>query len=135
MSIQELSRLPDEIKADISKVMAQAAVVIPNVVRPRSPIKTGHLRRSWKGRSSRYQAVIRNTAAYAEYIESGTVKMAARPNLYLLLPEIEAELVRSISTGTDFYLRGGAFSDSASQLKAGYKSKYGNYGSQVGYEV
>ncbi len=135
MSYQELQNLPEEIRRDIQKVMGQAAIVIPNVVRPRSPIDTGHLRRSWKGRASKYQAVIRNTAAYAEYIESGTVKMAARPNLYLLLPDIEAELERSILTGTDFYLKGGAFSDATTQLKQGYKNRYGNYGSHRGYSV
>lgn len=131
----ELTNLPEEIKQDIIKVMSQAAIVIPNVVRPRSPIRTGHLRRSWKGRNYKYQTVIRNTAAYAEYIESGTYKMAARPNLIALLPEIEQELERSITTGTDFYLKGGAFSDPTTQLKKGYQSRYGSYGSQVGYNV
>lgn len=130
-----LASLPDEIKRDIVKVMGQAAQVIPNVVRPRSPIRTGHLRRSWKSRHYSFQTTIRNTAAYAEYIETGTRYMAPRPNLYPLIPEITAELERAITTGTDFYMKGGAFSDSASQLKAGYESKYGRYGSQRRYSV
>ena len=133
MSIQQLSRLPDEIKADITKVMQQASVMIPNALKPATPIRTGHLRRSWKGRHSKFQARIRNTAFYADYIESGTSRMKAQPMIAPIMPVIEVELVRSITTGTDFYIRGGAFSDAATQLKEGYRSKYGSYGSQTGY--
>ncbi len=135
MSIAQLSTLPDEIKKDIVKVMGQVAQGVPNVVRPRSPIRTGHLRRSWKSRHFSYQADIMNTAAYAEYVENGTSRMAARPNIYPLIPSITAEIERAILTGTDFYMKGSAFSDSTSQLKAGFRQTYGSYGSHVGYSV
>lgn len=129
----QLRRLPDQVKGDIVKVMGQMADQLPNVLQPRTPIRTGHLRRSWKTRHSVYQVKLRNTAFYSDYIETGTSKMRAQPMITPLLPVIEAEIERSILTGTDFYIRGGAFSDRASQLKTAYKSKYGNYGSQAGY--
>lgn len=52
-----------------------------------------------------------------------------------MLPVIEAEVERAIRTGTDFYIKGGAFTDRATQLKNAYKSQYGNYGSHRGYSV
>jgi HK97 gp10 family phage protein len=130
---EKLARLPEEVKADITKVMGQMAVQLPNVLQPRTPIDTGHLRRSWKTRHTAYQVKLRNTAFYSDYVENGTSRMKAQPMIAPLLPIIEAEIERSILSGTDFYIRGGAFSDRASQLKQGYKSKYGTYGSQRGF--
>jgi hypothetical protein len=129
----QLARLPEEIKRDIEKVMGQMATQLPNVLQPVTPVRTGHLKRSWKTRASRYQVKLRNTAFYSDYVENGTSRMRAQPMITPMLPMIESEIERAILTGTDFYLRGGAFSDRASQLKTAYKSKYGNYGSQAGY--
>jgi HK97 gp10 family phage protein len=133
MSIAELSRLPEEIKNDIAKVIAQAATGIPNALKPLTPIRTGHLRRSWKGTHTKFQGRVSNTAAYAAFVEFGTSRSRAQPMLSPLIPLIEVEIERAIMTGTDFYLKGAAFTDRATQLKQGYKSKYGNYGSHRGY--
>jgi Bacteriophage HK97-gp10, putative tail-component len=133
MSIQQLARLPDDLKRDISKVMQQVSVGVPNAVRPITPIDTGHLRRSWRGRHSKFAVQIRNTAFYSDWIENGTKRMRARPMISPMLPLIEAEIERAIVTGTDWYLPGSAFSDPADQLKRTYRSKYGSYGSHVGF--
>lgn len=133
MSIQQLAKLPDEIKRDIQKVIRQAATGIPNALRPATPIRTGHLRRSWKGTHSKYQGKVSNTAYYAAFVEFGTSKQRPQPMLTPMIPVIEAEIDRAIRTGTDFYLKGAAFTDRATQLKQGYKAKYGSYGSHRGY--
>lgn len=132
------NRIPDisaEYQKIIERIISQAPKQVVNVVRPRTPVRTGHLRRSWKSRNSQFSFIIRNTAAYAEYVESGTSRMAARPNLYPLLPTILDELNRAIKTGTDFSLPGGAYSDPVDDLKSAYKQKYGSYGSHKGFSV
>jgi len=129
----QLSTLPDFVKADITKVMGQLATQLPNALRPVTPVDTGHLKQSWKTRHTAYQVKLRNTAFYSDYIENGTKRMKAQPMINPMLPVIEAEIERAILSGTDFYLRGGAFSDRATQLKTAYKSKYGNYGSARGF--
>lgn len=132
--LRELERLVDQIRERAKLTMKQAAIGIPRALKPLTPIDTGHLRRSWKGRYSTYQTRIRNTAFYADFVESGTSRTRAQPMITPLLPTIEAELERSISTGTDFYLDGSAYPDTAQQLKDGYRSRYGSYGSEVGFE-
>jgi HK97 gp10 family phage protein len=129
----QLSRLPEEIQKDIIKVMGQVAIAVPNSLRPVTPIRTGHLRQSWKSRHFKYQVKIRNTAFYSDFVENGTSRMQARPMISPLIPVIESEIERAITTGTDFYIRGGAFTDRATQLKNAYQQKYGNYGSQQGF--
>jgi hypothetical protein len=129
----QLSRLPEDIKADITTVMEQMSVQLPNVLGPLTPVDTGHMRQSWKTRRFSYQVKLRNTAFYSDYVENGTKRMKAQPTITPMLPTIEGELERAITTGTDFYLRGGAFTDRATQLKNAYKAKYGKYGSQGGH--
>lgn len=134
LGADQIRRLPDEVVADVIKVMGQVSAQVPNVLGPITPIDTGHMRQSWKGRhNGKFQTTIRNTAYYSDFVENGTSRMKAQPTITPMLPIIEAEIFRAVSTGTDFYLSGGAFPDRANQLKTAYKSKYGNYGSQVGF--
>jgi len=133
MGVAQLQNIPEQVRKDIEKVMSQMATQLPTVMQAVTPVDTGHMRASWKTRHTAYQVKLRNTAFYSDYIENGTSRMKAQPMITPMLPMIEAEIERSITTGTDFYLRGGAFPDRATQLKTGYKSKYGNYGSHKGY--
>lgn len=133
MGAAQLQNISEQVKRDIEKVMSQMATQLPAVMQAVTPVDTGHMRASWKTRHSTYQVKLRNTAFYSDYIENGTSRMKAQPMIAPMLPIIEAEIERSITTGTDFYLRGGAFPDRATQLQTGYRSRYGNYGSHRGY--
>ena len=128
-----LSIFASVIKRDIEKVISQAATQIPNVVQPKTPVKTGHLKRSWKTRHTERNLKIINSAFYSGYVEDGTSKMGARPMIGPIVPAIVSELVRAIESGTDFNLSGGAYLDPTTQLRNAYKQKYGSYGSGSGY--
>lgn len=133
MDTSQLDQLPRGIQESIARVMGQVSVAVPNALAPLTPVDTGHLKQSWKGRHSNTQAQVFNTAFYAGFVESGTKRMKARPMITPMIDPVVQEIQRAILTGTDFSIPGGAFSDPATQLKSAYKKKYGNYGSQRGY--
>jgi HK97 gp10 family phage protein len=133
LGADKLTRLPDQIKADIVKVMGQLAQQLPPALQAVTPVDTGHLKQSWKTRHFSYQVKLRNTAFYSDFVENGTSRMKAQPMITPMLPGIEAEIERAILSGTDLYLKNGQFPDRATQLKTAYKSKYGNYGSARGF--
>ena len=131
--LDQLDQLSEDLKKQVAKLVAQVADQVPNVIKPITPVRTGHLKRSWRSRQSTYQATVQNTAYYAGFVEHGTKKMAARPMITPLVPQIEQELARAWETGTDFYLRGGAFKDPVDMLREQYQAKYGGYGNHRSY--
>jgi hypothetical protein len=123
----------EEIKSSISNTIEQAITQSRSVIQARTPVDTGHLRNSWRGRYTTYKGTLRNTAYYAEYVEYGTKRSRAQPMLEPLIPVIEAELARSVSTGKPFNLGSVGYQDPNDALRETYREQYGNYGSQRGY--
>jgi len=129
----QLTGLGQQIIKDATKVMGQVADQVPNAVMQVTPVDTGHLKRSWKSRSSGLQVKILNNAFYSGYVENGTSRSRAQPMITPMIPRIEAEIERAIVTGTDFNIRGGSYSDPSDQLRRAYRARYGSYGSGAGY--
>lgn len=70
----QLQNIPEQVRADITKVMGQMATQLPPVMQAVTPVDTGHMRASWKTRQHSYQVKLRNTAFYSDYIENGTAE-------------------------------------------------------------
>ena len=134
-ALDDIAKQADELKQLAIKIMGQVAEQVPKLVRPRTPIDTGNLRRKWTSRHYNYQTTIRNTAPYAEFVDGGTKKMQARPMLSPMLPLIESEIYSAFQEGRSFNLGSELPDDEATTQKKKYKAKYGNYGSQRGYSA
>lgn len=135
--MSDFSRAKEQIVGQLKKEMADLMLAVVSQTRSaaqaRSPVRTGHLRSSWRGRSSTFKGTVRNTAYYAEYVEYGTSRSRAQPMIEPLVPIVEAEMSRAISTGTPFNLGQSGYVDPVDELRRNYQERYGNYGSQRGY--
>lgn len=127
------AEITGQIKREMSDLMLAVVTQTRSAAQARSPVRTGHLRSSWKGRSSTFNGTVRNTAYYAEYVEYGTSRSRAQPMIEPLVPIVEAEMSRAISTGTTFNLGQSGYVDPVDELRRNYQERYGNYGSQRGY--
>ena len=134
-ALDDVARQADELKARAIKIMEQVSIQVPKLARPRTPIDTGNLRRKWSGRHFNYQATIRNTAPYAEFVDGGTKRMQARPMLSPMMPFVLSEIASAFQEGRSFNLGSELPDDEATAQKKKYKEKYGNYGSQRGYSA
>ena len=122
-----------QLKKEMQDLMLAVVSQTRSAAQARSPVRTGHLRSSWRGRSSTFKGAVRNTAYYAEYVEYGTSRARAQPMIEPLAPIVEAEMIRAISTGTPFNLGQPGYVDPVDTLRQNYQERYGNYGSQRGY--
>lgn len=127
------AEITGQLKREMSDLMLAVVTQTRSAAQARSPVRTGHLRSSWKGRSSTFKGTVRNTAYYAEYVEYGTSRSRAQPMIEPLVPIVEAEMSRAISTGTPFNLGQSGYVDPVDELRRNYQERYGNYGSQRGY--
>lgn len=127
------AEITGQLKREMSDLMLAVVTQTRSAAQARSPVRTGHLRSSWRGRASTYKGTVRNTAYYAEYVEYGTSRSRAQPMIEPLVPIVEAEMSRAISTGTPFNLGQSGYVDPVDELRRNYQERYGNYGSQRGY--
>jgi HK97 gp10 family phage protein len=131
--LDQLEGIAEQLLKDVEKLIDQVADQVPNVLKQRTPVDTGHLKRSWRSRQTTKSVTVRNTAFYAGFVEYGTSRSKAQPMLTPLIPMIESELDRAFRTGTDFNLSGGSFKDPVDQLREAYQAKYKGYGNQKSY--
>ena len=135
--MSDFSEAREQIVGQLKKEMRDLMLAVVSQTRSaaqaRSPVRTGHLRSSWRGRSSTFKGTVRNTAYYAQFVEYGTSKQRSQPMIEPLIPIVEGEMSRSISTGTPFNLGQSGYVDPVDELRRNYQERYGNYGSQRGY--
>jgi hypothetical protein len=82
-AIRELLTVTTEFKDEFMTEFLQR-------VKRRTPVITGNLQRSWEGEVTASELVVKNSADYAGWVESGTSRMEPRRMLALTVLESDA---------------------------------------------
>ena len=75
----------------IDAATKKSAVLVRAAAMKNTPVKTGHLRRGWKGPTSKgkWEYEVANAVEYAMYVEKGTFRFAGRHMLEQAVHEVE----------------------------------------------